>query len=115
MQIFSRFIEAAAAERRNELSARFDPVERDFPIAPGKDGVVKREGAGVFVFEHIDRLGFVPVVFRRKDAGPEDNEKAVHFGFHFVTKLSDRMMKPGGKLDWNVVFGRSKNRPRNLD
>src|SRR5436190_13520921 len=51
-QIIARFIEAAAAQRGDQLAMRADPFRPDLPFAPGETIVRKRERSGVFVIEH---------------------------------------------------------------
>ena len=50
----------------------------------------------------------------RKNARAEHIQKSVHLGFHFIAESPDRMMQAGGELDWHVMLGGGKNRPRNL-
>src|SRR5690349_8218608 len=113
-QIFARFVEAAAAERSYEFSARFDPIKSDFPVAPGKDGVVKLKRLGALIFQHLDCLRFVPMMLGREHSGAEDIKKSVHLGFYFIAKLADRMMQPGSELDRDVMFRGRENRARDL-
>ena len=35
-QVFPGLVEATTTERRDKTAARFDPIGRDFPIAPGE-------------------------------------------------------------------------------
>src|SRR3954463_13151195 len=59
-QIIARLIEAAAAQRRNQLAMHADPFSPDFPFAPGETIFRKSESRGVFVIEHSNNLGLVP-------------------------------------------------------
>src|SRR3954469_15517029 len=77
-QIIARFIKAAAAERRNQLAMRADPFSSNFPFAPGETIVRKSERRGIFVIEHSDDLGLVPMMLQREDAGAENVEEPVH-------------------------------------
>src|ERR1700719_2407153 len=71
-QIVARLIEAATAKRRNQLAPRRDLPGGDFAIAPGKDFVAERKGAGVFVVEHSSDVRFVPLMFERQHPRAEN-------------------------------------------
>src|SRR5437588_3954024 len=58
----------------------------------------------MLVFKHLNRLGFVPMMLGGQDTGPEHIQKSVHFGFHFIAELPDRMMQSGGEFNWDMMF-----------
>src|SRR3954469_22579839 len=70
-QIIARFIKAAAAQRRHQLAMRADPFRPDFPFPPGETIVRKSESSGIFVIEHSNNLGLVPMMLEREHACAE--------------------------------------------
>src|SRR3954454_20522253 len=77
-QIFTRLIEAAAAERSHKLAALRDFFRADFPFAPRESIVGETERGAIFILQHFRDLGFAPRMDGRKNASPENVEKAVH-------------------------------------
>src|SRR5207245_2176768 len=50
-----------------------------------------------------------PAMLRRHDTGAEDIEESIHFAFHLIAILPNRMMQPGGEFDRNgIPDGRDK-------
>ena len=66
---------------------------------------MKFERIWTLILEHLNRLRFVPMMLGGKDTRAQHIQKSVHFGFHFIAKLPDRMVQPSGELDWHMIFG----------
>src|SRR3954466_13229089 len=113
-QIIARFIETAAAQRRNQLAMPTDPFSPDLPFAPGETIVRKSEGSGVFVIEHSNNLGLVPMMLEREHACAENVEEPVHLRLDTLVKKPDRVMQPRRELNRHVLIARGRKRRRDL-
>src|SRR4029453_2954020 len=68
----------------------------------------------MLLFKHDRGLMCIPLMLRRKHGGAKDIKKSVHFCFHFIAKLPDRMMQPGSELDRQLMCRRRDERARDL-
>ncbi len=93
---------------------RLDSIDRDRPLAPGKQTVLEGKRTGVFVVQHFRGLFRIPPVLGRENAGAEHIQKSMHLRLHARMKLPDRMMQPGGKLDRHVMLCRRDERGSDL-
>src|SRR5213596_2002574 len=82
-----------------QLPNEVTKFRRDFPFPLDKRGVTERKRGAIFVFQHFRYLLFIPFMLCREYRRAEHVEKSVHFCFHFVPKLADRMMQSRGELD----------------
>src|SRR5437016_4528061 len=98
-QIVAWLIKTATAEGSDELASVLQPFDVDLPFAPREKIVGKRKRPRIFVLKHRHGLIGVPLMLRRKHCGPDHIEKSVHLRFHFVAKLPDWVMQPGGEFD----------------
>ena len=89
--------------------ASFEAFERRSPIrARQRNRIVKLKRFCVFVFKHRRCLLLIPFVLCGQNCRAEHIEKAMHFCFHFVPKLPDRMMQSSRKFDRHLVHLRGR-------